>query len=128
MSVSVFYIIFLIFLSGVFDTISQLFLKHSINQLSFHVSGFKRIPEFIFKIALKPAAWLSLIFSVISFFLWLFVLSRAELSFAFSVDSFHYILIAVGSRVFLKEAVGFWRWAGTALIMIGVILVSLTGA
>lgn len=127
MSISIAMIVFLIFLSGVFDTIGQLFLKHAINRIDFHISGLKKIPLFILKIALSPTAYISLAASLISFFLWLFVLSHAELSFAFSVDSFHYILIAMGSRIFLKEAVGLWRWVGTALIMTGVVLVSLTG-
>jgi len=127
MSTTVLFIIFLIFLTSLFDTASQLFLKHAINRLSFHVSGFKKIPEFIFKIALMPTVWLSFAFSCLSLFFWLFVLSRADLSFAFSVDSFHYVLIAIGSGVFLKEKVGFWRWIGTVLIMIGIVLVSLTG-
>lgn len=128
MSTATLFIIFLIFLTSLFDTISQLFLKHAINRLSFHVSGFRKIVKFIFNIALMPTVWISFSFSCLSLFVWLFVLSRAELSFAFSVDSLHYVLIAIGSGVFLKEKVGVWRWIGTVLIMIGIVLVSLTGA
>ncbi len=127
MSAAVLFIVFLIFLTCLFDAVSQLFLKHTINRLSFHVSGLRKIPEFILRIALTPTVWISFVFSSLSLFFWLFVLTRAELSFAFPVDSFHYILIAIGSGIFLKEKVGFWRWIGTALIMVGIALVSLTG-
>jgi len=127
MTAGIIFIVFLIFLTSVFDTISQLFLKHAINSLAFNIDSLKKIPRFILRISLIPFVWIGFFFSCLSLFFWMFVLSRAELSFAFSVDSLHYILIALSSRVFLKEKVGLWRWMGTALIMIGIIMVSLTG-
>ncbi len=78
------------------------------------------------KLILIPWVWVGFIFSTISLFVWLFVLSKTELSFAFSVDSMHYILIAFASRSILKERVGFTRWMGTILIVAGIILVTLS--
>lgn len=127
MSADLLFIIFLIFLTSLFDTISQIYLKQAINSLSLHVDSLKKIVVLLWRIAKIPTIWISFLCSWISFFFWVFVLSKAELSFAFSVDSFHYVLVAVASAVFLKEKVGLWRWVGTALIMIGIVLVSLTG-
>ena len=56
----------------------------------------------------------------------LLVLSKADLNFAFSADSMHYIFIAFASHLVLKEKVGICRWFGTALIVGGIILISLT--
>jgi uncharacterized membrane protein len=52
------------------------------------------------------------------------VLTKAELNFAFSVDSMHYVLIAIASRLVLKERVSSGRWIGIILIMFGIMLVS----
>ena len=121
------FIIFLIFLTSVCDTVNQICLKSSINAISLHVDSLKKVFQLIFKIALVPRVWIAFAFSCLSLFLWLFVLSRADLSFAYALDSMHYVLIAFASGVFLKENVGARRWVGTALIMAGLILVALTG-
>lgn len=76
------------------------------------------------KIIIIPRIWLGGICSVISLIIWLFVLSKADLNFAFSADSIHYVFIALGARIFLKESVGKKRWVGTLLIITGIILIT----
>jgi uncharacterized membrane protein len=78
------------------------------------------------KLVRIPRVWIGFLFSVLSLCIWLFVLSKADLNFAFSVDSMHYIFIAFASGLVLKEKVGFRRWAGTIFIIIGIILVTLS--
>jgi drug/metabolite transporter (DMT)-like permease len=51
------------------------------------------------------------------------LLSWADLSFVLPVTSAGYVLTALASRFFLHEEISWQRWAGTALIMLGVILV-----
>lgn len=51
------------------------------------------------------------------------LLSWADLSFVLPVTSAGYVLTALAGKFFLHEQVGFERWAGTVLIMLGVILV-----
>lgn len=127
MKIGLFYIIFLIVLTSICDTISQLFLKNSINSLDANINSLKRVLQFLLKLAAIPRVWIGFIFSCLSLFIWLFVLSKADLNFAFSLDSMHYIFIAYASMLILKENVGPKRWAGTILIVVGIILVSLTG-
>lgn len=127
MNTQLFYIIFLIVLSSLCDTINQLCLKFSINTIDMEVSGIKKIFILIWRIALMPLAWVSLVFSCLSLVLWLYVLSKAQLSFAYAVDSMHFVFIAIASSLILKEKISFKRWLGTILIMLGIILVSLTG-
>ena len=121
------FIIFLIILTSACDTVSQLCLKFSINTIDMHVSGIKKAILLVWKIALIPLAWFGLIFSCLSLIIWLYVLSKAQLSFAYAVDSMHYVFIALASSVLLKEKVGLRRWSGTILIMFGIVLVALTG-
>jgi len=116
----------LIFLTSLCDTINQLFLKSSINAISFNVYKPGEIVKFILKIILTPRVWLGFLFTVASLCIWLVVLSRADLNLAFSVDSMHYILIAVASMIFLKEKISLLRWIGISVIVFGIILVTVS--
>lgn len=121
-----FTILFLIILTSICDTASQLFLKSTINRIEVKTDGFKKIMLFIIKLIKTPRIWISFTFSTISLALWLYILSKADLNFAFLVCSMHYIFIAISSKWILKEKVGLNRWVGTALIVIGIILVTLS--
>jgi len=117
----------LIVLTSICDTFSQLFLKTSINSLGeFSSRRIINVLKFILKLILLPKVWLALMFSTLSLCIWLIVLSKADLNFAFSVDSMHYIFIAFASGLFLKEKVGTMRWAGTLLIVVGIAFVILS--
>jgi len=126
MKEQLFLILFLIVLTSACDTLCQLFLKSSINSLKFSVNSVKKVIIFILKLAVHPGAWIALTFSIAALFLWLFVLSKADLNFAFSVGSLHYIFIAFASKLILKEKVGITRWLGTISIVIGIILVAIS--
>ena len=54
------------------------------------------------------------------------LLSWADLSYVLPVTSVGYVLAALAGRVFLHEEISLARWAGIALIMGGVIIVSKT--
>jgi drug/metabolite transporter (DMT)-like permease len=56
------------------------------------------------------------------------LLSWADLSYVLPVTAIGYVLVALTARVFLHEHVSPWRWAGIALIVAGVMLVSRTKA
>ncbi len=126
MTINILFIILLIILTSLFDTVNQLLLKSSINTLDWHVNSIKKIIAFIAQLLRTPKVWLGFFFCCLSLSVWLFVLSKADLNFAFSADSMHYIFIAFASRLFLKEKVGFWRWIGTISIAIGIILLTLS--
>jgi uncharacterized membrane protein len=127
MKLSLASIITLIIIANLFDTIRELMLKSAINSLrEFSPTNIKKIITFIARLIMIPRVWLSLLCSILSLCVWLFVLSKADLNFAFSLDSMHYIFIAIASKIILKEKVGFSRWTGTILIIIGITLVSLS--
>ena len=128
MKVSLTFIMLLIISTSICDTISQLFLKSSINSLNASITSIKKIFGFIIRLALIPKVWIGFIFSCLSLFIWLFVLSKADLNFAFSLDSMHYIFIALASSLILKEKVEFKRCVGTTLVVLGIILVTLSGS
>jgi drug/metabolite transporter (DMT)-like permease len=57
---------------------------------------------------------------------WLAVLSRASLSFAYPFAALTYVLIVLFDRFVLDETVPALRWGGVAFIIVGIILVSRT--
>jgi len=127
MKANLFFILSLIALTSICDTVSQTLLKSTVNYLSFNFSWHLiKFFRFIFKIMLTPVIWIGLFFSTISLCIWLFVLSKADLNFAFSADSMHYIFIALASRFILKEKVSWQRWLGILSIIVGIVFVSLS--
>ena len=122
----IFFIILLIIATSVCDTISQILLKLTINSLKdTSWKNIKKAVVFILNLAKSWQAWLSLGFAILSLCIWLFVLAKADLNYAFSVDSIHYIFIVIASKLILKEKINSLRLSGTFFIMIGVILVTL---
>jgi drug/metabolite transporter (DMT)-like permease len=120
-------VLLLIALTSLCDTINQMFLKSAIDSLQFTPTlNLLKIFKFIFQLIRQPRLWLGFVFSLVSLGIWLVVLSKADLNFAFSADSMHYVFIALACRFVLKEKMGPWRWAGTGLIVMGIVLVSLS--
>ena len=54
------------------------------------------------------------------------LLSWADLSYVLPVTAIGYVFTALSARYFLGETVSFTRWAGIALITVGVTLVGIT--
>ena len=61
----------------------------------------------------------------VSFFAFMKLLSMTELSFAVPVSAVTYVMETVLAKYFLKERVNGLRWTGAALVVCGVVLVSL---
>ena len=118
------FILGLIALTDLCDTVSQLVLKSSINSLDIHVNSIRGIFKLIVMLIRVPRIWISLIFSTISLSVWLFVLSRSELNFAYSLDSMRYVMISLAALIFLKEKMSLGRWLGIICVVLGIMLVA----
>ena len=89
----------------------------------------------------NPARWIDLLLIVLRnrhvllgvffgagfFFLYLTALSWADLSYAMPITALSFLFAAVFARVFLGEQVSWHRWAGTVLIVAGIMMVVLEG-
>lgn len=124
MKISFLIILSLIIITDLCDTISQLVLKSSINALNFPINSFAKGLRFLIRLVRIPRVWIGLFFSSFSLLLWLFVLSKTDLSLAYSMDSMRYVFITFASVVILKERVGKMRWLGIIAIVAGIMLVS----
>jgi uncharacterized membrane protein len=90
------------------------------------------------ELGLSPWTYIRLIFSpwvllgTMLLILWLLsrmtLLGWADLSYVLPVTAMGYVLTALVGRYFLGEAISCQGWAGTALIVAGIVLVGMTQA
>ena len=76
----------------------------------------------------NPTLWLGTALLVVFFALYSAALSWADLSFVLPATAFGYVLNVAAGHYFLNESVSPARWAGSAIITLGVFLVSRSGA
>jgi hypothetical protein len=119
----------LILVSVLLAALAQLTLKHGMTQVTRHgdVPLDLHAPLATFgRIATNLSVWAGLLTFVVSAAVWLIVLSRASLSFAYPFASLTYVLILLFDSLVLHEKVSGLRWGGVALIIGGILLVSRT--
>jgi multidrug transporter EmrE-like cation transporter len=113
--------------SVAFATLGQILLKSGMTRVGYvGASEIARPTDLILRIAKTPQVWLGMTLFVVSAAVWLVVLSRAPLSFAYPFAGLTYVLITAFSRFVLNERVPGFRWIGIALIISGIILVART--
>lgn len=114
----------LIFISVLLGAVGQLSWKVGMNKVGFTYGGvWNLIPQF-FKILTTPFILLGLGCYGVATLLWLVILSRVDLSYAYPMISFAYVLVVIFSWLLLKEGIAGIRWLGVALICLGVFLVA----
>jgi drug/metabolite transporter (DMT)-like permease len=74
----------------------------------------------------EPFVWAGLALFGVSALVWLVVLSRASLSFAYPFAALTYVLILLFDRFALDEPVPVLRWGGVGFITVGIFLISRT--
>jgi drug/metabolite transporter (DMT)-like permease len=121
-------LIALILLSVALAAVAQLTLKTGMN----HVNAELAPAEFSLNgrslrvLVVQPLVWGGLALFGVSAIVWLVVLSRASLSFAYPFAALTYVSILVFDHFVLDEQVPALRWAGVACIAVGIFLVSRT--
>ena len=119
----------LILASVAVAALAQLTLKHAMNQVTAQgaLPLSLRDPSGAFaRIAASPWVWTGLVLFAVSAGVWLIVLSRTSLSFAYPFASLTYVLILVFDRVVLREPISGLRYVGVGLIVGGLLLISRT--
>jgi drug/metabolite transporter (DMT)-like permease len=105
---------------------AQIVLKHGMNQFFDRTGHAFRFDGGSFSAVVRiPAVWVGLGLFGLSAIVWLAVLSRAALSFAYPFAALTYVVIVVYDAL-RGEQVTALRWAGVALIVAGIVLVSRT--
>jgi drug/metabolite transporter (DMT)-like permease len=122
-------LIALILFSVTLAAVAQLTLKHGMNLVNDQLAPdvFSLNGSSLSVVIRQPHVWSGLFLFGLSALVWLLVLSRASLSFAYPFAALTYVLILLFDQFVLDETVPPLRWAGVAFIGIGIILVSQTG-
>ena len=118
----------LIVLNDAANSFAQLFMKKGLVAPVASLTTFHHILDFVGANIGSPLMWLGIAIYTFSFFVWIIVLSRVELSVAMPVASTDYVMIPVLAVIFLKETVSPLRWIGILTIMLGIFCVSQSGA
>jgi len=117
-----------ILLSVGLAAVAQLALKHGMNQVNDELAPatFSLNGSSLRVLVAEPFVWGGLFLFGLSALVWLVVLSRASLSFAYPFAALTYVLILLFDAFVLDETVPALRWGGVAFIAIGIFLVSRT--
>ncbi len=97
---------------------SQILIKSGLNRI-----GDKHGLQFLISAITSPFVLSGLFLSGIGAIVWLFILSKHELSYSVLVLSITYVLFLIGSQIFLGENISLLRWVGALLIIAGVYIV-----
>ncbi|NEZ46107.1 transporter [Clostridium niameyense] len=115
--------IYLILTSVFLGALGQVLVKYGAVNLDLNFTG-KYLIQSILSILKNLPVMLGIISYGISFLLWIKVLSKVELSYAYPMVSLGYVLVMIFSYFLFKENITPLRILGIACIILGVILVA----
>lgn len=113
----------LILVSVFLGSFGQILVKIGAPNLQLNFSGINILYS-ILHILKNIPVMMGIISYGISFLIWIKVLSKVELSYAYPMVSLGYVLVMIFSYFFFKENITLSRILGTALIILGVIFIA----
>jgi drug/metabolite transporter (DMT)-like permease len=121
-------LIAMILLSVALAAVAQLTLKTGMNHVNDELAPatFSLTGRSLRVLVGQPFVWGGLFLFGVSALVWLVVLSRASLSFAYPFAALTYVSILLFDHFVLNEQVPALRWAGVACIALGIFLISRT--
>jgi len=113
----------LILLSTVFTVAGQLFFRKGmleVGEISFSLQSLgKTLAETVSNVYVICG----FILFALGAILWLVVLSKVEVSYAYPIGSLGYVLLLFASWLFLGESIPLSRWIGVLLICLGIFFI-----
>jgi drug/metabolite transporter (DMT)-like permease len=116
----------LILTSVLLAALAQITLKHGMNQVTHEVGTANLKLTSLKAMATNAAVIGGLVIFAFSAIVWLLVLSRASLSFAYPFASLSYLVIVLADKFVFDQQIPVLRWVGVAFIMAGIVLVAQT--
>lgn len=117
-------IFLLIFLGVLLNAAAQLLLKAGMGQIGHFEFNLANLVPIGLKVAICPPIVTGLTLYVLSVVVWLLVLSRVQVSYAYPMLSFGYIVNAIAAFILFGEDLSLVRMTGIFIIMTGVYLVA----
>ncbi|WP_414614041.1 SMR family transporter [Stenotrophomonas muris] len=118
----------LILFSVALNASAQLFLRKGMPNVSLVTNqGVLELAQGAIRVVLNPWVCSGLSCYAISIVLWMYVLSKVQVSFAYPFLSVGYVIVVGAAYLFFREPVSVMKLAGIALICAGVVLVARGG-
>ncbi|MFZ5453117.1 MAG: EamA family transporter [Thermodesulfobacteriota bacterium] len=114
----------LIMLDVFLNVAGQLSLKYGMSQIGNFSVTLSTLPPVFLKAATNPSVLTGLVFYGLGFLVWLIVLAKAEVSYAYPLISLAYVFTAVLAKFMFGEALSFTRMAGILITCLGVFLIA----
>jgi multidrug transporter EmrE-like cation transporter len=114
----------LILLGVILNTGAQLLLKAGMNRIGHFEFALSKLFSISLQVAMNPYILMGLLGYVVSVVIWLLVLSRVDVSFAYPMISLGYVLNAVTAYYLFEESLSITRILGIVVILCGVYLVA----
>jgi drug/metabolite transporter (DMT)-like permease len=115
----------LVLVAVVISVLGQVSLKVAMNQAgAIDAESLARPVKTLMRVFSAPLVWLGLGCYGVSALLWLVVLSRLDLSYAYLLLASMYVLIPLVSWLFLGERIPPMRWLGMGVVVLGVVIVA----
>ncbi len=116
----------LILVGVLLNAMAQLTLKQGMRSIGHFSFSMESLLKMTLTIGLNPFVLAGLACYVISVVIWLLVLSRVEVSYAYPLLSVGYIVTALAGWRLFDEGMDLTRWSGIAVICCGVWLITRT--
>lgn len=114
----------LILLSGILlGAIAQVLLKKGMKENQVQLS-LKGLFSTLFKMYTNKFVFLGSLIYTLSTLIWIGIISKVELSYAYPMVSLNFVIVAILSKIFFKEQVTKVRWLSIFLIISGVVILS----
>ncbi|MEW6387176.1 MAG: EamA family transporter [Thermodesulfobacteriota bacterium] len=114
----------LIVLDVTLNVAGQLSLKHGMSKLGNFSLSLPTLVSVFLRAAISPYVLLGLLCYGLGFMVWLIVLAKAEVSYAYPLISLGYVFTAILAWQLFGEAVTLTRMAGIIITCIGVFLIA----
>jgi drug/metabolite transporter (DMT)-like permease len=114
----------LIMIDVILNVTGQLSLKYGMSRIGNFALSATTLPPIFIQAATSLHVLLGLLCYGLGFMVWLVVLSKAEVSYAYPLISLGYVFTAILARVLFGEAVTATRLAGILITCLGVFIVA----
>ena len=103
---------------------AQLALKQGMRSIGYFDFRLENCGRVLLAVAVNPYVLAGLACYIFSVVVWLLVLSRVEVSYAYPLLSIGYIVTAFAGWFLFDESIGITRWSGIIVICLGVWLIT----
>lgn len=117
--------IILILICVLMGAFGQIYMKKGLRSLG-GINLNELLSTKIFSTIFEMNVLFGILLYVIATLLWLVVISKAELSFAYPMIALGYVVTAFLAKLYFNENITLVRWFGILLILAGVFLISRT--